>query len=217
MVDCKKSYYAIIPADVRYDETLCPNAKLLYGEITALCNDKGFCWASNDYFAKLYNVNKTTISRWIAQLKKNGYIFVRLEYREGTNEIINRYMQIKQDPIDEKINTPIDENAKDNNTLINNTINTTNELKQTIPPSHSDVSEYIRQHSFPITADEFIDCYAARGWMVGNHKMKDWQAAVRTYVRNAAKWGKNKLQNTPVKPSIQDRLKANEELFNEIS
>ena len=34
------NYYAIIPANVRYDINLKPNEKLLYGEITALSNQK---------------------------------------------------------------------------------------------------------------------------------------------------------------------------------
>ena len=38
-------YYAVIPANVRYDKRLKPNAKLLFGEITCLTNKKGFCWA----------------------------------------------------------------------------------------------------------------------------------------------------------------------------
>ena len=37
------SYYAVMTAEVRYDKELCPNAKLLYAEITALSNTKGYC------------------------------------------------------------------------------------------------------------------------------------------------------------------------------
>lgn len=68
------SYFAIIPASVRYDKNLCANAKLLYGEITALCHKEGYCWASNRYFANLYDVDERTIKRWIANLEENGYI-----------------------------------------------------------------------------------------------------------------------------------------------
>jgi hypothetical protein len=65
----KPSYYAIIPANVRYAD-IKANAKLLYGEITALSSQKGYCWSSNNYFAELYGVSKNTISLWINQLKK---------------------------------------------------------------------------------------------------------------------------------------------------
>ena len=121
----KKSYYAIIPANVRYDADLTPNAKLLYGEITALCNEKGYCWATNDYFAKLYNVSRVSISNWISALVKKGYLYSEMQYKEGTKEILNRYLKLVDEPIKENFNTPIKENLKDNNTVINNTFNTT--------------------------------------------------------------------------------------------
>lgn len=72
------SYYAVIPANVRYAE-IPPNAKLLYGEITALTSKEGYCWASNDYFAKLYGVDKGTISSWVSSLKEHGFVDVSIE------------------------------------------------------------------------------------------------------------------------------------------
>ena len=115
----QRAYYAIIPANVRYDKTLTPNAKLLYGEITALCNEKGFCWASNEYFSELYGVSKTSISKWISSLIERGYLQSEIIYKEGSKEILNRYLRIVKEPIEEKL--------KDNNTYFNNTMNNTYE------------------------------------------------------------------------------------------
>lgn len=67
-------YYAIIPADVRYNKNLSQGSKLLYGEITALCNKEGYCWASNSYFADLYGCVPQTISNWIQELISERFI-----------------------------------------------------------------------------------------------------------------------------------------------
>lgn len=78
MDDLRPSYYAIIPANVRYDSEISPNAKLLYGEITALCNQKGFCWATNEYFSKLYGVSDRTIRTLLKQLQDKNYIKINI-------------------------------------------------------------------------------------------------------------------------------------------
>ena len=112
----KPNYYAIIPSEVRYSN-LKPNAKLLYGEITALSGKLGYCYATNNYFAELYDVSKNTISSWISDLKKLGFITVIVE-RNNKKQIIKRCIGITK-----KMDSPIHKKMKGNNTSINNTSN----------------------------------------------------------------------------------------------
>lgn len=139
------SYYAIIPANVRYDKGLKANEKLMYGEITCLSQSTGKCFASNQYFADLYGVSKETVSRWVSNLTRKGYLKTKVVYKEGTRQIINRYMQINHEgidekintPIDEKINTPIDEKIKDNTTRFNTTRVNNTSLSLEHSPEHA--------------------------------------------------------------------------------
>lgn len=127
------NYYAIIPASVRYDKKLKPNAKLLYGEITALCNQEGFCWADNTYFSRLYEVDRMTISRWISQLENSGYLKIQhfpengntrkifienllTKKSKGIDKKVTTLLTKKSIGIDEKVN-PIYENITINNTM----------------------------------------------------------------------------------------------------
>ena len=61
--------------------------------------------------------------------------------------------------------------------------------RKTIPPTIDEVREYCESHGYNIDPQHFIDYYTANGWMVGKNKMKDWQAAVRTWVANDTKRG----------------------------
>lgn len=141
------NYFAIIPANVRYDKNLKDKAKLLYGEITALCNKEGVCWAKNEYFADLYDVTKTTVSTLIKNLIDNGYIKSKLIYKEGTKEILNRYLSIVKDPVKE--------NLKDNN--INIIINKKEEEKEKIIDFYNNnfglITPYIAENIFSYLED----------------------------------------------------------------
>lgn len=136
MEEQQKSYYAIIPAEVRYDEELPPNAKLLYGEITALCNEKGYCWASNQYFAELYGVSALSVKRWVNSLVTKGYVYRRLTYKPNSKEVDKRILSIDggikidttsvqkcYDPSIKNDTSSSIKNDTDNNTVINNTFN----------------------------------------------------------------------------------------------
>ena len=149
----KPSYFAVIPANVRYDEKLKPNEKLLFGEITALSSKDGYCWASNSYFAKLYNVSSVTVSNWVTNLVKCGYIIREIIKDEETKEIKQRKLYINSiipindkisTPINNKMGTPINEIIKDNNTSINNTsINIYSRVDKDIP--YKEVIEYLNE------------------------------------------------------------------------
>ena len=117
----KPNYYAILSAEVRYDNRLRPNVKLLYAEITALCNMNMECFASNRYFSELYGKSKGSISGWISELVKYGYISADYTYKEGTKEIEYRYIKILKGGITEKENTLLKKTVKSNTTSINNT------------------------------------------------------------------------------------------------
>ena len=123
--DNKINYYAIIPATVRYDNELKPAEKLLYGEITALANRNGYCFAQNKYFAELYNVTNGTVSKWFSHLQRLGYINIEI-IRNEKQEIIARHIYIEDIPYGQKRPYPYCQNnqypmvkkVKDN--IINN-------------------------------------------------------------------------------------------------
>ncbi|EGO7771698.1 helix-turn-helix domain-containing protein [Enterococcus faecalis] len=153
-----RGFYAIIPAIVRYDNQLNGNAKLLYGELTALANERGYCWATNQYFARLYNVSKRTIISWMKQLEKRKYIKIQVFYKPDSKIVDRRHIYILPFPTDtefytpseenfitygknhheggeENFTTPGEENFTENNTLINNTKNNTLNKKNSVEPS----------------------------------------------------------------------------------
>lgn len=124
--EIKNNYYAVIPATVRYNKELKPAEKLLYGEVTALANKMGYCYAQNKYFAELYNVTNTTVSKWLSHLNKLGYINIEI-IRNEKKEIVTRhiyindnpYCQKRQYPYCQKEQYPIVQNDKKNNININ--------------------------------------------------------------------------------------------------
>ncbi len=145
----KPSYYTVMPAVVRYDDRLKANEKILYSEIVTLASKNGYCYANNRYFANLYKVDKYTVSKWIANLKKFEYIDTDIVYKNDyrtveerriflilNEEITNTGIDEIVDTIDEKDNTlsdnppipyglnhqlPMDEITNDNITSINKT------------------------------------------------------------------------------------------------
>lgn len=175
----KPNYFSIIPANIRYDKDLSPNAKLLYAEITSLCNSKGFCFATDDYFCKLYELSKSSVQRLLVALEQKKYIRRELAYKQGTKEILDRHIYI-QDTLCPKIgigipkneNTPIPKNEIDNNININNK-NNNNITSDTVVITDSDLQDI--------------------------KNFEEWRAQQPSYKKDYAPVTESKPQDKPIK------------------
>lgn len=97
--------------------------KIMYVEINALSNKSGRCWATNQYFAELYDVEPTTVSAWINSLLKNGFITVTGAKSKQRVISLASILRKKQKVSSEKVEGQPSEKAEHNNTSINSTQN----------------------------------------------------------------------------------------------
>ena len=175
------NYYAVIPAEVRYNKNLKANEKLLFGEITALSNKTGECWASNSYFASLYGVTQKAISTWIQSLVAQGYIAISFDYKG--KEIIRRRIKLLE--VWNKSYIGMEQKVKDNNININNINNNIKEnikRKDFIPPSIDEIEAYIKEKNLTINAKQFYDYFQEGNWVdAKGNKVKNWKQKALTW------------------------------------
>ena len=164
------NYYAIIPATVRYNKDLSSLEKFLYCEFTALSNVQGYCNAGNEYFAKLYEKDKATISRAISKLQEFGFIHIEyersgvrvtkrkiypLDKKSANDKIINRAEITNDKNItreQEKLLLAIDKIVKENNVNYNYILN--NVIKMFLS---NDEKSIIDSFEFTVNSKKSID------------------------------------------------------------
>lgn len=69
-----QSYWAVLPANIRYHRELTQTEKLLYAEVSALAQSDGFCWATDAYLAETLGCSVATVTRSLRKLRKLGFI-----------------------------------------------------------------------------------------------------------------------------------------------
>lgn len=87
-------YYTLLPPNVRYDDRLTGDEKVLFSEILFLSQKNGYCFASNSYLSNLFGVTKVCISNRISNLKKYRYIDTEIIYKENSKQIEKRKIYI---------------------------------------------------------------------------------------------------------------------------
>lgn len=76
MVNMKhhEGFFSVIPHAVLYNFDVSGDAKILYLIVMNLANDKGYCFASNQYLAERTRCSDRTVQRHLSELKDAGYI-----------------------------------------------------------------------------------------------------------------------------------------------
>ncbi len=71
--------------------------------------------------------------------------------------------------------------------------------KRFVPPTVDEVRAFCEENGYAVDAYQFVNYYASKGWVVGKSPMKDWEAAVRTWVRKREELAPQ--NQTPPKPT----------------
>ena len=114
----------------------------------------------------------------------------------------------------EKAKKADNDNEYDND-LKENTLEGVKE-KRFAPPTPENVRGYCREMGYAnVDAERFVDFYAAKDWMIGKNRMKDWKAAVRNWARQdhssaAGKQKKNAFLNFDDRGTDYDAMVAEE-------
>lgn len=75
-------FFTVIPYHVLTAKKLPDKAKILYGLISNLINEEGFCYATNGYFAETLDCSESAISKNITELSDYGFIRVQIDRDE---------------------------------------------------------------------------------------------------------------------------------------
>ena len=181
--------YILIPDTVYRRSDIPRRAHELFGLLYSLARKSGKCDAGNTYLSEQLNLDPKTVSRDLQVLAKNGLITVCADAASGRRVI--RVVDQMVNTGDDTVNTECSNGHPNGDDMVthivyHNKIDSTDtpaKRSRFQPPSVSEVSDYCREHSLSMDAEQFVDYYTANGWMAGRSKIRDWQAAARNWAR----------------------------------
>jgi uncharacterized phage protein (TIGR02220 family) len=192
--------------------------------ISSLTAKEGFCYASNEYFAKLFKTTEQTISKKIKKLEQKNYITI--SYKKRGCEVISRKIRLTKMLIDDyrKRESTINENVKENNISINNTsINNIYIVEQVIKhlneitnsnyksTTRTTREKIIARLNEGFTLDDFIVVIDKKYW--------DWKdTKFEQYMRPETLFGTKfeSYLNQPVKKKTTKDIKLDDKFYEEL-
>ena len=161
------------------DETAGKMLKLLYARIL------GF-----DYFPDLEAGDRREVNKWLRTVEENEASYqqkckTNAENRAQALTTVNdRQRPSTTDDDRQRIDT---DNDSDSDTDIYKDINSPlppSKGKRFVKPTVEEVRAYCSERGNKVSAEDFVDFYESKGWMIGKSPMKDWKACVRTWERS---------------------------------
>ena len=97
--DLGPGFDAVLPMHLMLNKDVVPQAKSLYAVIRCLSGMNGVCYASNEYLESTFDVNTTTIQRWLNSLEELGYIksWLNEQGNQRTIEICDDFKNLNRD------------------------------------------------------------------------------------------------------------------------
>jgi hypothetical protein len=194
----KSENYLVIQGFMINDLNLKGNELLVYAIIYGFSQEEGQVFSGSlQYLADWTSSTKQGVMKNLKSLVEKGYIVKNDKFINGVkfceyyatqfNRVYNSVEQGIQlslmGGIKHSLPNNIDLNNIDNN--INNNIENSTSINSSKfkKPTLEEVKNYCLERNNNVDAENFIDFYESNGWKVGNNKMKDWKASVRTWER----------------------------------
>ena len=143
-------------------------------------------WPGQDTLAKMCGMSRTTVNKAVAVLKEQDVIGVT---RRGTGS--NLYdmspVLLRVMPLYTTGASLVAE--EDMNGAVDGALRTVFRI-----PTAEQVQSYLDElDDVSFSGEEFVDANEQKGWTVGKNQapMKNWKAAVRTWIRNRKAWGES--------------------------
>ena len=127
------------------------------------------------------STNKLTI---ITICKFDSWQDFTSESNQQTNHELTDNLTINKPTIEEESNKNNNNNKEKEDTKVSPKKKSSRFIKPTV----EEVDAFVKKNGYHIDAENFVNYYESKGWVVGKAPMKDWEAACRTWEK---KWKEN--------------------------
>lgn len=159
--------------------------------------------------AALSNDGKSAVMSQLDELEELGYL-IRTQVRDkgkmaGVEYIVSE-TRMSEKPYTDFRHTenPHTENPTLSNTNISNTKESNTKRYRFKQPTVEEVAQYISENGYHINAEQFVDYYSSKGWLVGKSPMRDWKAAVRNWERRRKNDERPTAQTNPFMAMLEN-------------